>query len=114
MRRKNFKGRCEKRVIDKCKEVCRTYDDIQYKFADYLSQNSKIKEIMCNVVLEDIEKGEYTTDFVCIKNNNELLVRECVFRKYLTKPMTIELLELSRQYWLRRGVNDWGVVVEKE
>ena len=30
MRRKNFKGRCEKRVLGKCAEVCRTYDAIQY------------------------------------------------------------------------------------
>ncbi len=31
MRKKNFKGRCEKRMIRKCMEVCRTYDAIQYK-----------------------------------------------------------------------------------
>ena len=29
MRKRNFKGRCEKRQIAKCAEVCRTYDDIQ-------------------------------------------------------------------------------------
>ena len=30
MRKKNFKGRCEKRKIGKCAEICRTYDTIQY------------------------------------------------------------------------------------
>ena len=36
MRKKNFKGRCEKRVIGKCAEVCRTYDAVQYAYADVL------------------------------------------------------------------------------
>lgn len=26
MRKKNFKGRCEKKTIDKCKTVCKTFD----------------------------------------------------------------------------------------
>ena len=30
MRKKNLKGRCEKRMIEKSKEVCKTYDAIQY------------------------------------------------------------------------------------
>jgi len=29
MRKKGYKGRCEKRVLSKCQDVCRTYDDIQ-------------------------------------------------------------------------------------
>lgn len=29
MRKKNFKGRCEKKTIDKCKTVCKTFDPIQ-------------------------------------------------------------------------------------
>jgi len=36
VRKKKFKGRCEKRVIAKCNEVCRTYDVIQYAYADIL------------------------------------------------------------------------------
>ena len=36
MRKKNFKGRCEKRVLGKCAEVCRTYDAIQYAYCDGL------------------------------------------------------------------------------
>ncbi len=27
MRKKGYKGRCEKRVLNKCQDVCRTYDD---------------------------------------------------------------------------------------
>ena len=37
MRKKNFKCRCEKRVLGKCDEVCRTYDAIQYAYADLLT-----------------------------------------------------------------------------
>ena len=32
MRKKNFKRRCEKRMIGKCSDVCRTYDAIQYAY----------------------------------------------------------------------------------
>ena len=55
MRKKNFKGRCEKRMIPKCSEVCRTYDAIQYAFADLLQADSSIKEIKCNVLLDGLE-----------------------------------------------------------
>ena len=34
MRKKNCKGRCEKRQPAKCNGICRTYDDIQYTYAD--------------------------------------------------------------------------------
>ena len=42
------------------------------------------------------------------------MIRECVFRKHLTKPMTAKLLDESRNYWRRRGVTDWGIVVDKK
>lgn len=113
MRKKNFKGRCEKRVIPKCAEVCRTYDAIQYAYADLLQADSSIKEIKCNVLLDGLEEGAYTTDFVCVKVNGDLMVRECVFRKHLMKPLTVKLLDASREYWLRHGVTDWGLVVDE-
>ena len=107
MRKKNFKGRCEKRTISKCEEVCRTFDSIQYAYADALQASEDIKEIRCNVPLDGLPDGEYTSDFVCTKTNGDLLVRECVERRFLTKPMTVKLLDASRLYWLRRGVTDW-------
>lgn len=106
MRKKNFKGRCEKRIIGKCTEVCRTYDAIQYAYADLLQKSDEVKEIKCNVLLEGLEVGEYTSDFVCIKTDGDLMVRECVFRKFLTKPLTVKLLDASREYWLRHGVTN--------
>lgn len=42
------------------------------------------------------------------------MVRECVYRKHLTKPLTIKLLDASRKFWLERGVIDWKIVVEEE
>lgn len=114
MRKKDFKGRCEKRVIAKCSEVCRTYDPIQYAYADVLQKDDAVREIRCNVLLDGLDIGEYTSDFVCVKNDNDLMVRECVYRKYLAKPMTVKLLDASREYWLRRGVTDWGLVIDEE
>lgn len=114
MRKKNYKGRCEKRALSKCKEICRTFDDIQFAYADMLQQNDSITEIRCNVLLDGLELGEYTTDFVCVKADNDLMVRECVSRKFLTKPLTVKLLDISREYWLRHGVTDWGIVTDEE
>ena len=30
------------------------------------------------------------------------------------RSLTVKLLQASKDFWLRRGVNDWGIVVEKE
>ncbi len=49
-----------------------------------------------------------------MKADGGLMVRECVSRRHLTKPMTTKLLDASRNYWKSHGVNDWGIVVEKE
>lgn len=114
MRKKNFKGRCEKRTISKCAEVCRTFDPIQYAYADVLQASEDIKEIRCNVPMDGLSVGDYTSDFVCTKTNGDLLVRECVDRRFLTKPLTVKLLDASRLYWLRRGVTDWGLVINEE
>lgn len=114
MRKKNFKGRCEKRKLPKCEKVCRTYDAIQYTYAEVLSGARDIKSFRANVLLDGLEEGDYTSDFVCVKMNGDLMVRECVSRQYLTKPLTAKLLDVSRNYWLRHGVTDWGIVIERE
>ena len=114
MRNKNFKGRCEKRLISKCEGVCRTYDAIQSAYADILQVDDSISEIKCNVLLDGLPEGEYTSDFVCIKTDGDMMVRECIQRKHLMKPMTVKLLDTSREYWLRRGMSDWGLVIDEE
>ena len=112
MRKKNYKGRCEKRSLEKFTSICKTYDPIQSAYADVLVKNKDIAEVRCNVALDGEECCEYMTDFVCIKTDRDLMVRECCQRKHLTKPQTTTLLDLSRSYWLRRGVTDWGIVVD--
>ena len=112
MRKKNFKGRCEKKYVQKGDTVCKTYDPIQAAYIDLLEQNPNIREIRSNVDLDGDEAGEYATDIVCTKTDGELMVRECVSRKILSRPLTAKLLDMSRTYWLRRGVKDWGVVTD--
>lgn len=114
MRKKGFKGRCEKKTLSKCKEICRTYDPIQSMYAEKLQESPDIQEIRCNVLLEGLEEGEYTSDFVCVKTNGDLMVRECLQRDRLTKPMNAKLLNASRNYWARRGVTDWGLIINEE
>lgn len=114
MRPLKIKDRCIKKKLKKCEEVVRTFDKVQTAYADVLDRDENIESIRCNVVLEDLEEGQYTTDFVCTKKNGELLVRECVFRNKLSLPRTCRLLDASRDYWTKRGVNDWAIVVEKE
>ena len=115
MRSKNFKGsKCVKMKLQKSEEVVRTFDNIQTAYAQILDKDENIKKIQCNVVLEGIDDGEFTTDFLCTKTNGDLLVRECVFRKKLSLPRTCKLLDFSRDYWTKRGVTDWGIVIEQE
>ena len=41
MRKVNYKGRCTKRKLPKCKDVCRTFDDIQLRTAEILQANDE-------------------------------------------------------------------------
>ena len=110
MRKKNYKGRCEKQSLDKFTTVCKTYKPLQTAYANILANSKDIVEARCNVVLDDDTCSEYMTDFVCTKTDGELMVRECMSLKLLSRPQMAKLLDLSRTYWLRRGVRDWGFV----
>lgn len=114
MRKKNYKGRCNKQYIQKCKYACCTYDDVQLNYLKLLEENEEIVQVDCNVLLETDTDDEYTSDFVCKKRSGELMVRECVLRKFLTKPATIKMLDISREYWFDRGVSDWGLVIDAD
>ena len=111
MRKRNFKGRCTKRYVHKCTDICHTYDSLQEAYADVLSQSNDIEEFRCNVYLKGLAEGDYTTDFICTKTDGTIIVRECIYRSRLIKPMHYKLLEASRSYWRRRGVTDWGIVI---
>ena len=111
MRKKNFKGRCEKQSLDKFVTICKTYEPIQSAYANILVENKDVSEVRCNVVL-DGECAEYMSDFVCTKTNGDLMVRECISRKLLSRPQMATMMDMSRTYWLRHGVTDWGIVVD--
>lgn len=114
MIKKNYKGRCIKKSVGKSKVVCKTYNEIQLAYLDVLQKRTDIIEIKCSIPLDGLESEDYNTDFLCIKGNGELMVRECVFRRLLSKPMTAKLLDISRNYWINRGVTDWGLVIDGE
>lgn len=78
MRPKHYKGRCIKRKLQKCKGVVKLYDKVQDAFANILDFDPEIIEIECNVPLDDIEDGRYTTDFLCTKSDGDKIVRECI------------------------------------
>lgn len=92
----------------------RAYSDIQAAYAERLEKGDAVKEFQCNVLLDGLEEGEYTSDFLCVKADGDFMVRECVERKFLMKPRTVKLLDASRNYWLRHGVKDWGLVIDAE
>ena len=114
MKRINYKGRCEKRKASKCTEVCRTYSKIQSAYVDVLEQDESIISFECNVLLEDVEGNQYSSDFVAKKTDGSTIIRECVWRFNLNKPSYVKLLDISRNYWLSKNVEDWGIVIEKE
>ena len=109
-----IKDRCTKKKLSKCQDVARLYDMIQIAYTDKLEQDGIVKEIRCNVPLENLSEGDFTSDFVCVKTDGDYMVRECVWRKKLTLPRTAKLLDASREYWMRCGVTDWGIVIEQE
>ena len=114
MRPKNYKGsRCIKTKLEKSERIAHTYDKIQTAYATVLDKDKTIISIQCNIPLDNLEEGDFTTDFLCTTTNGELMVRECVFRKKLSLPRTCKLLDASRRYWARRGVTDWAIVVEE-
>ena len=113
MRKKNYKGRCEKKSVPKCEGICKTYDDIQKQMVDNLSEDETVKEIRCNV---PIDGSEYTSDIVCTMEDDTIVVYECCSRNLLKRPSNAKLLQQSREYWLKHGVKekDWRLAVDAE
>lgn len=113
MKKNNYKGRCEKRSIPKCEGVCKTYDALQSRMVDILSEDEDVKEIRCNVPMDGTE---YTSDIVCTMENDTIVVYECCYRNLLKRPSHAKLLQQSRQYWLGHGIKkeNWRLAVDEE
>ena len=114
MQKFNYKSRCEKRMLSKCNDICRTYNKIQTVFADMLEADDDVVSFECHVRLRGVADDMYTTDFVALKTDGTTMVRECVWRTNLQKPSYARLLDISRNYWRAQGVTDWGIVIDKK
>ena len=113
MKKIDYKGKCIKRSLTKCSDVCRSYSEMQDDYARFLQLNDNVKAFSCNVQLADDPETEmYTTDFVITLNDGTIRVRECVYKKNLERPSTARLLDLSKEYWASKRVADWGLVVD--
>lgn len=113
IKKKNYKGRCEKRTVTKCDGICKTYDKIQDRMVDLLSEDNSVKKIRCNVLMDGTD---YTSDIICTMEDNSLVVYECCFRHLLKRPTVANLLQQSREYWIKHGIKeeDWRLAVDAE
>lgn len=113
MRKKNYKGRAEKRMVEKCADICVTYDGLHKKLTDMLAEDKEIKEFRCNVLLKGLG---YTSDVVATTKDGYLIVYECAYRKTLIRPSVGKLLDMSRDYWMKHGVlkENWRLVIDAE
>ena len=115
MHNSNTRTKTIKKKLNKCKYTFYAYSDLQFHYGNTLDLNEDIIEIKCNVKLVGCDLGDsFTSDFVCVKKSGETMVRECVEKSKLLKPLTCKILDSSRNYWLSKGVEDWGIVIGEE
>ena len=98
MKKINYKGRCEKRMVSKCEDICRTYSKIQSAMVDILEKDDDVVSFECNVRLKGVADDLYSSDCVIRKTDGSSIVRECVWRINLQKPSYAKLLDISRNY----------------
>ena len=113
MKKKNYKGKCSKRTVDKCVGVCKSFDILQSRACDMLAEDEDIIEFRTNVPMDGLD---YTSDIVAAREDGSLIVYECCRQHILKRPTMAKLLEQSRQYWLNHNVKekDWRLVVDAE
>ena len=113
MRNRNNHSVTFKKKLNKSGKIFRAFTDLQLRYGDVLDSNKEVIDIKPNYLLKEFELGDsFTSDFLCIKKDGSLMVRECVYKKNLLKPSTVKLLDASREYWLSKGVEDWGIVLD--
>lgn len=98
------------------------------RFADALEADQDIKLYQTNVTLENWRdkisstgvrtsylKTDWSTDFLLVKRDDSVAIRELIAHEALEKRAEMEKLEISRRYWKVAHVDDWGMVlVQKE
>ena len=106
MRKKNYKGRCEKVSMPKCHGVCKTYDPIQMAYAIMLQEDGGVSEFWCNVVLDgegkiigeeyekSISKGDY---FLLPENAKEPFYKAYDAARYSDSPISSEEMDALKK-----------------
>ncbi len=102
-----------KSKLPKCSSIFYAFSELQHKYGEQLSKRNDVLEFKANVKLDGFPLGDtYTTDFVITTTDGKTLIRECVYKDKLLKPLTIKLLDASREYWLSNGCKEWGIVID--
>ena len=109
MQSNNYHGKITKRHLSKCKDICRTWCELQYLYSDILNNSDSVDNFEVNVPILD----NLTSDFLVLYKNGMYKAFECIERKNINKPSYIEKLQQSQEYWLNRGI-DWGVITNAE
>lgn len=108
-------------MLDKCKSVCCLYDKVQVAAAKMLNSEPSVYQFECNVPLGDAAVNDvnlpvepYNSDFLIFYDDGHKAVREAVYRSHLSRPSVAERLDISRRYWAQHGIEDWGLIIDKE
>lgn len=107
---KKYKQRCEKRSLPKFKGICKTYGDLMYRAADWLSEQNDIVSVETNVPIT-VPAGEYTTNFFCVMADGTYKAYECSYRSVFFRPKNLALFNESMKYWGNRGIK-WGIFID--
>ena len=103
-----------KKKLNKCKTIFYAYNELQFKYGNFLDEKDNVSEFKCNVRINCSLGDNYTTDFYIINKDGSITIRECVYREKLNKPLTAKMLDSSRNYWLSKGIKNWGIVINEE
>lgn len=124
MQKKQYTKRTQKLKSKKNGVMISIYNPLEARFMEQLEQNSAVISYQKNVSLSgwetwiggetfSVSPAAVTTDFLVQYSDGHQEATEIVERKTLGKPATLQLLELSRRYWLGRRI-DWGIWTDKE
>lgn len=114
MRNSKTRTKTLNKKLNKCKNIFYAYNELQYKYGNILEEREDVLEFKCNVKINCSLGPDYTTDFYIIKTDGTTVIRECVYRDKLNKPLTAKMLDASRNYWLAAGFKNWGIVINEE
>ena len=88
MRKKNFKGRCEKRILSKCERLFKSYDPIQNAYAD-----KKLPPMLAGKRLEDALTilPDYDPEIVYENEAVRLMALSDMYRIFVPTQMAKEI-----------------------